>query len=223
MTVQKPFLFDRRNFDAEVTHRELPPEQQLRYNQRDFDQAVEAAEARGQQAGFQQAEAQREQQIADALKKIVQQFELFLPEQAARDAAAQELAVNVALTLVRKLVPELLNQPLSESITQFVKEILAAHYDEAKLIIRVHESMMDDLHQRMQTLPELQRVQDKYALMADPQLAPSDCRVEWPSGGMERHTSRLWQQLESVTTQLAERLRSGTVGEAASEGAGYGG
>ncbi len=203
---QKPFLFDRRSFDAELG-KPVSAEEQPRYSQQHFDQAIEAAEARGSSNGIEQARQLAEQQIANQLSRLTQQMEQFLQQQTARDAAAQELAVEVAVGMVRKLVPELLSQPALDSITQFVRQILGEHYEENKLIIRVHESVMDALHSRVQTLPELVRVQDRYALVADPQLAPSDCRIEWPSGGVERNTSRLWQQLEAVTTQLATQLR----------------
>ena len=209
MTGQKPFLFDRRSFDADLV--KVSPEEQPRYSQQSFDQAIEAAEARGRGNGIEQAREFTEQKIVDQLAQLNNHMQLFLQEQQARDTAAQELAVEVALGLVRKLVPELLSQPALEGITNFLRQVLADHYEENKLIIRVHESMLDALHQKIQNLPELIRVQDKYALIGDPHLALSDCRIEWPSGGIERHNGRLWQQLEAVTAQLVAQLKSASI------------
>jgi hypothetical protein len=47
--------------------------------------------------------------------------------------------------------------------------------------------------------------------MADTQLAPTDCRIEWSNGGVERSAVRLFENMQISLEQLKASLISNPI------------
>ncbi len=202
----KPFLFDNRDFDQLAEANAVPPEERPQFSQNELNGAVTGAQQRGFEEGLANATQSLEAQIARMFEAITAQINVLQAAETHRTQAAQTLAVEVAAGLMRKLMPELANQQSIEGISNIVSQVMMERFEEPRLIIRVHDSVLDGLSARLEKLSQASGFRGQYALMADHGLSAADCRIEWSNGGVERNVSRLWDNMQVTLAQIQATL-----------------
>lgn len=202
----KPFLFETRDFDQIAQAAAVPVEERPQFTQMELDAAMSAAGQRGFEEGMAGAMQSVEANIARLMESAMAQIHDLNLAEAARTADSQALAIDVAMGLVRKIMPELANQASLEGIGGIVKQVMMDRFEEPRLIIRVHDSVLDNLSARLESLAAQSGFRGQYALMADHALAPTDCRIEWSNGGVERSAARLWENMQISLAQIQATL-----------------
>ncbi len=205
----KPFLFDNRDFDQLAEAKAVPAEERPQFSQLDMEGAVGGAQQRGFEEGLATAVQSEEAKIARLMDKIAGSMNELQAAEAQRNADAQAMAIEVAAGLLRKLMPELASQPSLEGVSELVRKVMMDRFEEPRLIIRVHDSILDQLNARLQSLAQQSGFRGQYALMADTLLAPTDCRIEWSNGGVERSVTRLWDNMQISLLQIQAALTRG--------------
>lgn len=204
--MKKPFLFDNRDFDQLAEAKAIPPEERPQFSQLDMEGAVSGAQQRGFEEGLANAVQGEEAKIARALERAIGAMGELHAAEAQRNADAQSMAIEVATGLLRKVMPELAQQPSLEGVSELVRKVMMDRFEEPRLIIRVHDSILDGLNERLQKLAQQSGFRGQYALMADAALSPTDCRIEWSNGGVERSVSRLWDNMQISLAQIQAAL-----------------
>src|SRR5262249_2535186 len=69
---------------------------------------------------------------------------------------------------------------------------------EPKLLVRAHAMIAADLETRLKDVFARAGFQGSYAVVADYELQPGDCRVEWEGGGADRDETRIWRNIRDV-------------------------
>ncbi|HCM84441.1 MAG TPA: FliH/SctL family protein [Alphaproteobacteria bacterium] len=202
----KPFLFDNRDFDELAEANGLSPEERPQFSQLDMEAAVSSAQQRGFEEGLSSAVQSEEAKTTRLLEKIMGGIADLHAAKAQRDADAQSMAIEVASGLLRKLMPELAIHPSLEGVSELVRQVMMDRFEEPRLIIRVHDSVLDGLNERLQSLAQQSGFRGQYALMADTSLSPPDCRIEWSNGGAERSVVRLWDDMHISLAQIQAAL-----------------
>ncbi len=77
--------------------------------------------------------------------------------------------------------------------------------DEPRLVIRLHPEHLDALQAQMDELKGQSGYSGDVILLAEHDLAPSDCRIEWADGGAERNTQNILSEIDAAV----ERYKSG--------------
>lgn len=208
--MKKPFLFDNRDFDQMAEAKSIPVEERPQFSQVEMEGAVSGAQQRGFEEGLATAVQSEEAKIARSTERLIAGMSELHSAEATRNAEAQAMAIDIATGLLRKLMPELANQPSLEGVSELVRKVMMDRFEEPRLIIRVHDSILDGLNERLQRLAQQSGFRGQYALMADTTLAPTDCRIEWSNGGVERSVTRLWDNIQISMAQLQAALLTKT-------------
>lgn len=169
----------------------------------DIERARAEGFAEGKEAGLAKAKASQSQMEAEALANAT----------AALPAIAESLGMmrtgleNDAIALVKRVLDKVVpfyakTQGLAE-IEALVRECLTHVYDEPRIVVRAHESVIEPLTQKVDGMVASAGFTGKLVLFGDETLAPSDCRVEWADGGAERDIEHVWQNVEEALDRFA--------------------
>jgi flagellar assembly protein FliH len=162
--------------------------------------------AQGRAEGAEEARMAAETVAAQALARI----ELRLKEaMAALDAAEDAIkrdAVQAAMFTVRKLAPGFAKNGNLAEVESLVSSCLGAMLDEPRVVVRIHDSLLDPLKARIADVAERAGFGGRVVLIADDNMNAADCRVEWADGGAERDSEWMWSQIEGVVQRFLSGL-----------------
>ncbi|WP_420132829.1 FliH/SctL family protein [Rhodopseudomonas sp.] len=168
-------------------------------------QAVAAAEQRGYQVGF--AQAQREMQaeadrlVAMALEQIGQSMQVIATGIGSVETRMETEAVEVAVAVARKLCAELIAaEPLAE-ITALVGECFRHLVSTPHLVVRISDGLYEAARERIELLAKRSGFAGRLVLLSDPEIAGGDCKIEWADGGMVLERAAI----EAKITELVGR------------------
>lgn len=151
---------------------------------------VADAEARGYRNGFQAAEAEMradtERRLAATLEQIGSALDMIARGLSGVESRLEAEAVDVAVAVARKLAPELIaRQPLAEIsalVTECFRHLIAAPH----VAIRVSESIYPFAREKLEEISRQRGFEGRLVLLAEPEIAEGDCRIEWADGGINR-------------------------------------
>lgn len=149
---------------------------------------VAAAEQRGYQTGFAQAQreiqAEAERRTAAALEQISEAVRTIAVGIGAVETRMETEAVEVAVAVARKLCAELVAaEPLAE-ITSLVGECFHQLVSTPHLVVRISDSLYEAARERIELLAKQSGFAGRLVLLSDPEIAGGDCKIEWADGGV---------------------------------------
>jgi flagellar assembly protein FliH len=158
--------------------------------QAEHAQKVAEAETRGFRDGFAAAEkeaiAAAERRAATALEQIGDALGRLAHGLAAVEQRVEREAVELAVAVARKLAPELvLREPFAEIAalaTDCFKQLSAAPH----IVVRVNDALHDTARERLAEIAGNCGFEGRLVVMAEPEIAPGDCKIEWADGGIAR-------------------------------------
>jgi flagellar assembly protein FliH len=217
MTALQKFMFETR-FDnvaerngARTRQAPKPP---VTMTEEQVTAVREESFAAGRAEGAAEAKGAAETLAAQSLARIEEQ----LRETAAQIATAvdgiKRDAVAAAITTVRKLVPRLSKDGDLADIEAVVSSCLGAVLEEPRVVVRVHDSLLDPVKERIAEVAAKAGYDGKIVLVADDNFSPGDCRVEWADGGAERDTGWMWKQIDGVVERFFAGLTVAPPGRA---------
>jgi flagellar assembly protein FliH len=166
------------------------------------------AESTGYRNGVAAAKAEAEQRAAATLERIGTGLDGLNRGLAAIEARLAIEAVELAVTVGKKLAPELMaREPLAE-IAALANECFRHLVAAPHVVVRVN----DALHaQARDALDAAARASDaRLVVLAEPDIAPGDCRIEWADGGIRRERAAI----ETAIDEAVARYIAGRGGEA---------
>jgi flagellar assembly protein FliH len=168
--------------------------------------AEKAAREQGRLAGIAEARATIEHTTAVALSEIGERLQALgrTTEDIHYESASH--ALKIAVATVRKVLPGLARRNGLAEIEALVRECLNTFYDEPRVVVRVHDKMLDPLRERVDEIAAGCGFNGKIVLFGDEHLAETDCRVEWADGGAERNLTGLYQEIGQVVEKVTGPL-----------------
>lgn len=147
-----------------------------------------AAEADGYRLGFEAGQRETaaliERRTADATADIANALRALSANFAITHAKLQSEAVDIAVAVARKLAGELLaTEPLGQ-IAALVDDCMRQLASTPHLLVRINDALYDDCRTRLDELAKHSGFQGKLVILADPDIAGGDCRIEWADGGV---------------------------------------
>jgi flagellar assembly protein FliH len=184
---------------ADEPEEELPPT----FTEEELALAREQALEAGRRAGVQEAEAGTERLVANALAAIGNQLKgLANAQQAANDERLKQ-SVAVAVTVMRKLHPEMSRRGSLDEIAAVVRDCLSQIDEDVRVTIRVNPAHIDHIREHAERSAASVSFDGKMIFTADQRLAPGDCRVEWGDGGAERDQARIWAEIDRLVARAS--------------------
>ena len=152
--------------------------------------ALAEAEAKAYRNGFAAAEAEAQaaagRRSAAAFEQVAEGLDRIRNGLRAIEVKLEAESVEVALAVARKLAPELIaREPLAE-IGALATECFAQLVATPHVVVRVSDSLYAQARERLDAIAQAHGFAGRLVVLADPTIAPADCRIEWADGGIVR-------------------------------------
>lgn len=171
------------------------------FTEAEMQGACDIARRKGEEAGAARgrndAIAAFDKQVAATLGAIAQQTAAIAMSLAA-EAQASGKSVDLALAIVRKLHPALVERQGLAEIESVLGQCLESLKQEPRLVAYVHSARLDALQERLAQMSASSGFEGRVVLIGDDAMGESDCRVEWADGGVEREAGRVWRTIEET-------------------------
>jgi flagellar assembly protein FliH len=174
--------------------------------------ALKEARAQGFREGFSAAQAEARsdaaRSTATSLERIASAVALLGPILRDIEGRLEAEAVEVAVAAAKKLAPALIDrEPLAE-ISALVANCLAHLTNAPHVVVRVNVGVYPEARERLEALVRTHGFDGRLVVLAEPEIAPGDCRVEWADGGMVRDRAAVERSVDdAVNRYLAARPR----------------
>jgi flagellar assembly protein FliH len=208
MAAPAKFLFDM-DFSAPDKSRERPA------TAAEVAQKVAAAEGRayrdGYDAGQREAKAESDRRTALALEEIRLAIQGIAARFAGVETRMETEAVDVAVAVARKLCSQLVAaEPLGE-ITGLVSDCFSHLVATPHLVVRINDTLYDAAREKIERQAAQSGFQGRLVILAEPEIATGDCRIEWADGGVVLERAAIEAKInELVGRYMASRNQAGT-------------
>jgi flagellar assembly protein FliH len=151
-------------------------------------QKMAAAEARGYRDGFdagqREAKAESDRRAALALEEIGIGIEAIARRFSGIETRMETEAVDVAVAAARKLCSELIAAEPLGAITGLVSDCFSHLVSTPHLVVRINEALYEAAREQIERLAKRSGFEGRLVILAEPEIATGDCRIEWADGGV---------------------------------------
>ena len=176
------------------------------------------AEARAYRAGFDaarnEAKAESDRRVALAMEEIGIAIKAIAGSVTSVEDRMETEAVDVALAVARKLCTELMTtEPLTE-IMALVSDCFRHLTATPHIVVRVNDALYDAARERIEQLAKRSGFEGRLVILAEPDVATGDCKIEWADGGVTRDRDVIEAKVnELVGRYMASRNQAGLPGQ----------
>ena len=179
-------------------------------NAADIARKLVEAEARGSRTGYAagQADAAAEtvRRNATALEDIARTLGGIAAELGQAEARIEAQAVDIAVAVARKLCAELISrEPLAE-VTALVTDCLRHLVQTPHFVIRVNDALYDGAREQIEVLARQSGFEGRLVILADPDIAHGDCKLEWADGGVATERAAIEAALAKLIARRFSNL-----------------
>ena len=165
--------------------------------------ALTRAEAEGHRKGMNAAEAKIEGRATGALERIAQAIATMTQGLSAIEARLEAESVEVAVAVARKLAPELIAAEPFGEIAALVTECFRQLTSAPHVVVRVNDALHETARDRLTEIARTRGFEGRLVVVAEPEIALGDCKIEWADGGVIRDQT----QIDAIiTTAIARYL-----------------
>src|SRR5947209_4331171 len=164
------------------------------------------AEDRGYRNGLVAARGEAEAHAAAALEHIAAGLDKLHQGIAAIEARLEIEAIEVAVAVASKLAPELIAQEpfaeISALATNCFRQLVAAPH----VVVRVNETLQQHARENLNEAIAASGFAGRMVVLAEPDIAAGDCRIEWADGGVKRELAAIEASIaDAVARYVAAR------------------
>jgi flagellar assembly protein FliH len=181
MAAPAKFLFDM-DFGAPDRVREKPA------TPAEIAQKIAEAEARAYRDGYdaaqREAKAESDRRVAVALEGIGVAIQGIASRFAGVQTRMETEAVDIAVAVARKLCDELIAGEPMAGITALVRDCFSHLVSTPHLVVRINEALYEIARERIELLAKRSGFEGRLVILAEPEIATGDCKIEWADGGV---------------------------------------
>jgi flagellar assembly protein FliH len=177
-------------------------------------QQIADAEVRGYREGFdaaqREAKVESDRRAALALEEIGIAIKSIASRFSGVEGRMETEAVEVAMAVARKLCSELMAaEPLTE-VMALVQDCFRHLTSTPHIVVRINDELYDDARERIEQLAKRSGFEGRLVILAEPEIATGDCKIEWADGGVTLDRTTIETKIdELVGRYLATRNRAG--------------
>jgi flagellar assembly protein FliH len=206
MSAPAKFLFDL-DFGAGRSRHAEPMAKSAR------ELALEDAEARGhragQAAGRAEAAAESARRAASALERIGNAIEQLSRGLGAIEGRLEAEAVEVAASVATKLAPELIAREPFAEIAALAAECFRHLVGAPHVVVRINDALHAEAREQLDEIAHARGFSGRLVVLAEPDIAPGDCRIEWADGGVSRDRARTEAAIAEAVQRYVAVRRAG--------------
>ena len=169
---------------------------------------LKAAEAAAFARGVAQGVAEAEQRSLAVIERIAAAMSALDQQLDAVEAKLETEAVEVAVAVAKKLAPELVSQdPFAEiaalAIGCFRNLVKCPH-----VVVRVNDALHESAREKLDEIVRRCSPDTKLVVLAEPEIAVGDCRIEWADGGIDRDSAATAAAIDEAVARYIDARRS---------------
>jgi len=192
-------------FDEDFAAGEKPTITMVEHERRRAD-AESQAYRQGFNAGQAQAHQEATQRMADALSVIADGLGRLDGALTAIETRLETEAVEVAVAVAAKLAPALIAREPFAEIAALATECFHHLVSTPLVTVRIAANIHEAAKEKIEEIARTRGFDGRLAIIADENLAPGDCRVDWVDGGIVRDSSATSSVIdETVARYIAAR------------------
>lgn len=180
-------------------------------------QQLADAEARAYRAGYEaarhEAKAESDRRAALALEEIGISIRAIAGRFSTIEERMETEAVDVALSVARKLCAEMIAaEPLTE-VMALVSDCFRHLTSTPHIVVRINDALYDAARVQIEQLAKRNGFEGKLVILAEPDIASGDCKIEWADGGVTLDRATIDAKInELVGRYIASRNQAGLPG-----------
>ena len=212
MQPMRKFTFDELfDFDqqAKAEAEAAKAEPEARFTEADLQMARADGVEQGRAAARAEFEQSQALHTAQYAERIADGIAALGKSEMERSQTFRATSIDVAMTALRKILPELMRKCGQAEIEAALGDVIAQQLDEPRIVVRVADAALDPLIAHIGELTQKRGYSGKAVVIAEPELGPSDLRVEWADGGAERLADRTIADIAAALTRLAHAVPAG--------------
>jgi flagellar assembly protein FliH len=152
------------------------------------------AESKGFRDGFAAAETEgtavAERRTAAAFEQIGDALDRLARGLAAIEQRLETEAVELAIAVARKLAPELVSREPFAEIAALATDCFRQLGSAPHIVVRVNDALHETARTRLEEIAHTRGFEGRLVVIAEPEIAVGDCRIEWADGGIVRDQSK---------------------------------
>lgn len=206
----KKFLFDLNCFDEPdpVDPADIAPtfsEEQLSAARAEgYAEGHATGTAEGKSEATRVAVQSREQLTANTLRTISESFTMLFAAEYDREKTYEQEAVRLTLSALQKLFPVLNQRFGQEEIRQVIMSVLESSARRSMITIEVSTDDAQSIESMLAAHWSDPEAAPRYRVLAQPDLHPGQCRMNWEDGGAVRDAQRLADKITQALDALLE-------------------
>jgi flagellar assembly protein FliH len=209
MAAATKFLFDSDFGSSASAEKPIAP--------KDVAIALGEAESKGFQAGFAQAEkeavaeaerarALAEQQTARAFEQIGAVLGGIAGQLAEIERRLEAEAIEVAVAVGRKLSNELVGREPFAEIAALASDCFRQLNASPHVVVRVNDALLDTARTRLEEIARMRGFEGRLVVIAEPEIAAGDCKIEWADGGVVRERAAIENRINEAVNRYLGRI-----------------
>jgi flagellar assembly protein FliH len=162
------------------------------------------AESKGFREGFAAAEqegnavaarrtAEALQQIGGALERLARGF-------ATLEQRLETESLEVAVAIARKLAPALVSREPFAEIAALAAECFKQLAAAPHVVVRVNDALHETARAELGHLARARGFEGRLVVVAEPEIAAGDCKIEWADGGVVRDMAKTETAIGNAVT-----------------------
>src|SRR3984885_10223364 len=187
MTAPTKFMFDT-DF-AGGPRKPVEPMITLAEHQVKLAEVETASFKRGYAQGQNDAQVEVNRRIAATLDNVAKSMAAANEALQAIEARLEWEAVEVAVAVARKLAPTLVaREPFTEIAalaSDCFRQLVAAPH----IVVRVNDAVYATAKEQLEDIARARTFEGRLVVLAEPDIALGDCRIEWADGGINRDSA----------------------------------
>lgn len=168
------------------------------------------AEARGYRTGYAAAQAEAsvesERRTAAAFERIADALATLAGGLPLIEKRLEAEAVEVAVAVATKLAPELVAREPFAELAALAADCFNHLVGAPHVVVRVNDALYAAARERLEEIARMRGFDGRLVVLAEPDIAPGDCRIEWADGGITRDRAKAEAAIaEAVARYVAVR------------------
>lgn len=152
-------------------------------------EAEKAAHGRGYAAAQNDAKVESDRRIAAALERIASAISAGNSALKAIETRLESEAVEVAVAVGRKLAPALMAREPFAEIAALASDCFRQLVATPHIAVRVNDALYSTTREKLDEIVRARGFEGRLVVLAESDIAPGDCRIEWADGGVNRDSA----------------------------------
>jgi flagellar assembly protein FliH len=171
-------------------------------------EAETAARRKGYAEGQNDASAAAQRRVAGALERIAAELAAVCGALGAIETRLECEAVEVAVAVARKLAPALVAREPFAEIAALASDCFRQLVASPHIAVRVNDALYDVTRHKLDDVARARAADCRLVVLAEPDIAVGDCRIEWADGGVNRDQAATEAAISAAVTDYINARRN---------------